>query len=352
MENKIKVVSLFSGCGGGDLGLMGGFNFLGRKYDELPYEIAWANDIEHAAVETYRKNLGGHIIEKDIRSVKTKDIPEHDLLIGGFPCQTFSIVGQRAGFDDPRGSLYLEMIKVLKAKQPKVFIAENVKGLVSIKEGKLFAKMLSDFENANYSIAWKVLNASHFGVPQKRERVVVVGVRKDLGLKFGFPDVHPRIVPLRTVVEKNNDVPEKYYFSKRAIQGMKKANKAFNKGRAQDLDAPCNTISTHLAKVSLNGTDPVLLVGENSYRRFTPQEAARIQSFPEKFAFVGSEGKQYIQIGNAIPPVFMWNIGKEILSQIFYGGHLYEEKKKRDNVSHQGKKHLDRAKGVSALAEK
>jgi DNA (cytosine-5)-methyltransferase 1 len=350
MQKKVKVVSLFSGCGGGDLGLIGGFDFLGRKYEKLPYEIVWANDIEHAAVETYKKHLGNHIIEKDIRLVKSESIPEHDLLIGGFPCQTFSIVGERKGLDDPRGLLYSQMVRILKDKQPKVFIAENVKGLVNISDGKIFAKMLRDFERANYEISWSILNASHFGVPQKRERVVVIGVRKDIGLKFVFPKIEPKIVPLRAVLEKDADIDPKYYFSKRAIAGMKKANKAFNKGRIQDLNAPCNTISTHLAKVSLNGTDPVLLVGKNAYRRFTPKEAARIQSFPENFDFVGSQGKQYIQIGNAIPPVLMWNVAKEILSQIINGGRFYKKEEKRDNVSHKGEEYFNRAKSVSTFA--
>ena len=108
---------------------------------------------------------------------------------------------------------------------------------------------------------------------------------------------------------------------------IEKANKAFNKGRAQPVEAPCNTISTHLAKVSLNGTDPVLLVRKDTYRRLTPREAARVQSFPENFEFSGADGKKYIQIGNAIPPVLMWNVAKEVSSQIF------KKEPKRNNIS-------------------
>lgn len=325
LNKKIRVVSLFSGCGGGDLGLLGGFNFLGKNYRKLGYEVVWANELLDYASDTYRKNIGDHMVTGDITKIKNSDIPEHDLLVGGFPCQSFSMVGRRRGFDDPRGQLYLEMLRILKAKQPKVFIGENVKGLVSVHGGSDFQKILADFSNAGYNVTYRVLNASHFGVPQKRERVFIIGVRKDLDASFEFAAAPGTLAPLREVLEDHKVVDKKYYFSDRALHGMRRANKAFNKGRAQSPDAPCNTISTHLAKVSLNGTDPVLLVKKDKYRRLTPREAARIQSFPENFDFVGTDGKKYIQIGNAIPPVLMWHVAKEIKSQIFDGGYLLKK---------------------------
>lgn len=326
----IKVVSLFSGCGGGDLGLQGGFEFLGKKYKKHPFEFVWANDNYDFAVQTYKQNFKHPISDKDVRMVSEKEVPDHDLLIGGFPCQTFSMVGQRKGFNDKRGILYLEMVRILKAKQPKVFIAENVKGLLSVQEGKVFAKILEDFDAVGYRLFYKVVNASHYGVPQKRERVVIVGIRKDLNKSFDFPDGLPYIIPLKNVLENNKDVLQKYYFSQRAIDGLKNANKAFNKGRAQNLELPCNTISTHLAKVSLNGTDPVLAIGKDNYRRITPNEAARIQSFPENFVFIGSDAHQYIQIGNAIPPVMMWYIGDAIYKQLFKNGPVHNRMKMED----------------------
>jgi len=315
-NKQIRVVSLFSGCGGGDLGLCGGFNFLNKKYAKQRFNIVWANDILPFAVDTYRKNFGPHITEKDITKIKNLEIPEHDLLIGGFPCQTFSMVGKRQGFLDPRGKLYMEMVRILKVKQPPVFIAENVKGLVSVQNGDAFKKIISDFEGAGYKTYHKIINAANFGVPQKRERVIIIGIRNDIKIPFHFSLKHLSTVPLKKILEPNENIEKKYYFSERATEGLKKANKAFNKGRSQDINKPCNTISTHLAKVSLNGTDPVLLVN-GKYRRFTPREAARIQSFPENFEFSGSESQQYIQIGNAIPPVMMWHIGKEVIKQIF-----------------------------------
>ncbi len=329
---KIQVVSLFSGCGGGDLGLLGGFRFLGKLYPKLDFEVIWANDILDFAVETYKKNIGGHIVAGDITKIKSKDIPNHDLLVGGFPCQSFSMVGKRGGFNDPRGRLYLEMLRILKDKKPAAFIGENVKGLVSIHKGEALKQIIKDFEKAGYDITYKVLNASHYGVPQKRERVFIIGIRKDKRGSFQFPEAPMAINPLSTVMEAHSNVDDKYYFSKRALEGLKRANKAFNKGRAQPLNAPCNTISTHLAKVSLNGTDPVLLVKPNCYRRLTPREAARVQSFPDSFEFAGTDGKQYIQVGNAIPPVLMWHVARAVKAQIFDDRPIHQTKAQRNNV--------------------
>lgn len=313
----MKIVSLFSGCGGGDLGAQGNFIFLNKKYSRLPTKIIFANDNNLAATETYRANFKNHIVHKSITELSSKDIPDHDILIGGFPCQTFSIVGQRNGLNDPRGLLFEEMVRVLKDKKPKAFIAENVKGLINIKKGEILRLIIKKFSKAGYNITYKVLHSADYGVPQKRERVFIIGIHKDLKIKFSFPTATvKKWVPLKKILLKEGSFDKKYYFSNRAVEGLKKSNKAFNKGRAQNIKEPCNTISAHLAKVSLNGTDPVLLVGHEKYRRFTPLEAARIQSFSDDFQFIGSDLKAYKQIGNAIPPVLMWHIMKKLIQTL------------------------------------
>lgn len=208
------------------------------------------------------------------------------------------------------------MSRILTDKKPAAFIAENVKGLINLQKGKVFEIILREFENSGYNLFYKVLNASNYGVPQKRERVFIVGFRKDLKVNFRFPQPLNKLVPLKDVLQ--NDYDKRFVFSKRAVEGMKKANKAFNKGRIQDVEIPCNTVSSHLAKVSLNGTDPVLLVDAEKevYRRFTPLEAARIQSFPDNFIFPVSEFQTYKQIGNAIPPVLMWRLTNEVIKSL------------------------------------
>ena len=204
------------------------------------------------------------------------------------------------------------MVKVLKEKQPRFFIGENVKGLLSANKGKAFPMIVKEFEKAGYHIHYKLLNASEFGVPQKRERVFIVGFRDfDDYFNFKFPlpnTLNGSKIVLKQVIDKKADKDEKWFFSQRAVEGMLRVREKMNKGRVQDLNQPCNTISSHLAKVSLNGTDPVLMVGER-YRRFTPREAASIQSFPTTFKLESvSDNRQYRAIGNAVPPVLMWNV--------------------------------------------
>ncbi|MFC0271849.1 DNA cytosine methyltransferase [Metabacillus herbersteinensis] len=324
----MKVVSLFAGCGGGDLGIQGGFEFLGKYYEALPFNIVLANDIDKKALNTYSENFGSrHIICKDVRELDTKELPANfDVLLGGFPCQSFSTVNPTKDPYDDRANLYRDMVRVLTETKPKFFIAENVKGFLTLKKGAIFKRVSEEFEKAGYIISHRLINSADFGVPQKRERVFIVGVRKDLKRGYFFPQVtHSQLdednkykwEPLNKVIDSLVPENPKYYFSQRAVDGMKRAKNNMKRGLYQDLNGPCLTITSHLAKVSLNSRDPVLLVDPEKelYRRFTPREAARIQSFPDSFEFVGSEADAYRQIGNAIAPVVMWHIAKSLIGQ-------------------------------------
>lgn len=317
---KLKVASLFCGCGGTDVGLLGDFDFLGKKYASNGLEIVYANDIDDNACDIFKENFGIEPDNRDIREVESKEIPEFDILTGGFPCQSFSIIAQnpkRLGVKDERGKLFFEMCRILREKKPKCFIAENVKGILTANKKSAFPLIIKEFEESGYDVTYAVLNSANYGVPQKRERVIIVGFRKDLGINFKFPDEviknETEFIPLSTVIEENVD--EKYFFSQRAVDGMMKKRASMNKGRAQDVTKPCNTVGAHLAKVSLNSTDPVLLVNER-YRRFIPREVARIQSFPESFKLVGSEAAQYRALGNAIPPVMFWYVTKAVREEL------------------------------------
>lgn len=317
---KLKVASLFCGCGGTDVGLLGDFEFLGKKYASNELEIVYANDIDDNACDIFKENFGIEPDNRDIREVESKEIPEFDILTGGFPCQSFSIIAQnpkRLGVKDERGKLFFEMCRILREKKPKCFIAENVKGILTANKKSAFPLIIKEFEESGYDVTYAVLNSANYGVPQKRERVIIVGFRKDLGINFRFPDEviknETEFTPLSAVIEEKVD--EKYFFSQRAVDGMMKKRASMNKGRAQDVTKPCNTVGAHLAKVSLNSTDPVLLVNER-YRRFIPREVARIQSFPESFKLVGSESAQYRALGNAIPPVMFWYVAKAVREEL------------------------------------
>lgn len=314
-----KAVSLFSGCGGADQGIVGGFVFNEIKYGKLPFELVYAADVDQKALNTHMKNVKcSQVVCKDICDTDSSEIPDCDIIVGGFPCQSFSTVNPNKDPFDERANLYKQMVRVVNDKQPKIFVAENVKGLMTLHKGSIFKKVVSCFENVGYTVYSKLFNAADYGVPQKRERVILVGIRNDIARKmeYRWPDEtnKEQWVPLSVAVHQLVIEEEKYYFSERAVQGMKNAKNNMKRGLYQDLNQPCLTVTSHLAKVSLNSRDPVLLVDakKERYRRFTPLEAARIQSFPDEFKFAGSEADAYRQIGNAIPPVMFWYIMKSI----------------------------------------
>lgn len=316
MGINLKVASLFCGCGGTDVGMQGNFDYLGRHYESNDIEIVYANDLEQSACDIFEENFGLKPDNRDIRIVETTDLPEFDILTGGFPCQSFSIVAQnpkRLGIKDEKGMLFFEMCRILRERKPKCFIAENVKGLLTANKKEAFPLIVKEFEESGYDIFYQVLKAVEYGVPQKRERVIIVGFKKELGIKFDFPKAvierEEDYIALKEVIEK--EVDEKYFFSQRAVDGMMRNRATMNKGRAQNIEEPCNTVGAHLAKVSLNSTDPVLL-DNGRYRRFTPREVARIQSFPETFKLIGSESAQYRALGNAIPPVMFWYVMRAV----------------------------------------
>ena len=317
---KLKVASLFCGCGGTDVGLLGDFEYLNTKYSGNNMEIVYANDIDENACKLFEDNFGIKPDNRDIREVSSDELPDFDILTGGFPCQSFSVVAQnpkRLGIKDDRGKLFFEMCRILREKQPMCFIAENVKGILSANKKEAFPLIIEEFEKSGYSVTYSILNSVKCGVPQKRERVIIVGFRKDLNITFDFSSIPERneedYVPLKDVID--SVVDEKYFFSERAVQGMMKKRATMNKGRAQDISKPCNTVGSHLAKVSLNSTDPVLLV-DGRYRRFTPREVARIQSFPEEYKLTGTDSAQYRALGNAIPPVMFWYVARSVQSYL------------------------------------
>ena len=199
---KLKVASLFCGCGGTDVGLLGDFDFLGKHYESNGMEIVYANDIDDNACNIFKENFGITPDNRDIREVKSEEIPEFDILTGGFPCQSFSIIAQnpkRLGVKDERGKLFFEMCRILRERQPKCFIAENVKGILTANKKSAFPLIMKEFEESGYDVQYRILNSANYGVPQKRERVIIVGFRKDLNVNFSFPDVE--------IEDENNFAP-------------------------------------------------------------------------------------------------------------------------------------------------
>lgn len=178
-KKTIRVASLFSGCGGMDLG-----------FEAEDFNIVWANDINHWACETYRRNLGNYIIEGNIADLDLEALPDCDLILGGFPCQDFSMIWKRGGINTARGNLYRYFAEAIHKKEPKVFIAENVKGLLSANNGEAIKRIIDDFEKTGkygYRTKPYLINFANYGVPQLRERVLIVGVRKDIADELDIP---------------------------------------------------------------------------------------------------------------------------------------------------------------------
>lgn len=243
------------------------------------------------------------------------DLTEDSLSDGSsYPCAPKSPYQEKMR---KNSNLYKEVVRFLDVKKPKFFICENVKGLLTLQNGSIIQKIVREFSEKGYKVTYRLLRAVEYGIPQRRERVIIVGIRNDIDAEFTFPQAvctESEYVPLSSVIKELAIKEKKYYFSDRAVEGMRNAKNNMKRGLWQDLSKPCLTITSHLAKTSINSRDPVLLVEKEPelYRRFTPREAAGIQSFPEDFVLNKSESKSYKQIGNAVPPVLMWYVAKAL----------------------------------------
>ena len=296
-KKPITIVSLFSGCGGMDLGFLGGFEFLGKKYKKTQLEIIWANEINTAACNTYRKNIGNHIIEGDIQQ-KIKMLPQYaDIVIGGFPCQDISINGKMEGVKGKRSCLYISIIDAVKKIQPKIFIAENVKGLLLKSNADSFKKILKDFNLLGYNITYKLYDAADYGVPQTRERVFIVGTRNDVS-NFEHPlPVCKNYITVKEAIGDLENLAENESFN----HIWSNANKSTEQGNRKLLaNRPGYTIRAEChGNIQFHYSLP---------RRISMREAARIQSFPDSFLFQAKLRETERQIGNAVPPVLAWHI--------------------------------------------
>ena len=294
-----SVVSLFSGCGGMDLGFLGDFNFGGHHYGRLPFEITWANDLNAAACKTYAQNLGHPILHGDVNDVLDTLPNSADVLIGGFPCQDVSINGSRRGARGNQTILYQKMIEAINLVKPRVFVGENVKGLQQAHGRELFERMLDDFNIPGYRVNHKLYLASDYGVPQMRERIFIVGVQGQREFK------HPEVsVPNMTTFEALQDLEEESENPEINHIWSKAARSPDQGNRKLSANKPATTIrAEHHGNIQWHYRLP---------RRISLREAARLQSFPDRFKFLAGMRETERQIGNAVPPVLAWHIAKAV----------------------------------------
>jgi len=286
-KRQLRFIDLFAGIGGIRLG-----------FEQAGAKCVFSSEWDEAAQETYEANFGERPIG-DIAKIDASNIPDHDILAAGFPCQAFSIIGERLGFTDTRGTLFFEIERILAAKKPKAFLLENVKQLVSHDNGMTFKVILEKLENLGYFIHYKILNGLDFGVPQKRERVIIVGFIDNH--PFKFPSYgNGRALTLADILEPDKSVDKKYFLSEYMRDKLEEKVPNPPRGLTVWHENKAGNIGIHKFSCALraNGSYNYLMV--NGKRRLTPREMLRLQGFPDSFKIVVSDTHARKQAGNSV----------------------------------------------------
>lgn len=318
------VGSFFAGVGGIDLGL----EQTGR------FKVVYANEIDEYPVKTYEKNFDIKVDVRDINGIKGNEIPDFEIMVGGFPCQAFSLAGYRQGFDDEkgRGTLFFEMIRIIKEKkarkkQPKVVFFENVKNLVGHDNGNTFQVILEHLDHLGYKVQTQVLNACEYGnVPQNRERIYIVGfLEKDEYEKFHFPLPEKLTTTLEEVIDFKNKKNEKYYYTEakckfydKLVEGMKRNNTIYQWRRVYVRENKSNVCPTLTANMGTGGHNVPLIKTETGIRKLTPRECFNLQGFPKDYKLPAnlSNTRLYKQAGNSVVVPVIERIADEMVRAI------------------------------------
>lgn len=304
---KYTMIDLFAGIGGTRLGF----------YQTGKVKVVFSSEIDKFSIKTYRANFGD-IPSGDITKIDSKDIPNHDILVGGFPCQAFSQAGKKLGFEDTRGTLFFEIARVLKDKRPKAFLLENVKNLKSHNKGKTYKTIIKTLKDLDYEVFTSVLKARDFGVPQNRERIYIVGFDKKQVREYNrflFPDPLNKKTSVADILEK--DVNDKYTISDKLWEGhkrRKREHKLKGNGFGYSLfnkeSEYTNTLSARYYK---DGSEILIEQKNKNPRKITPREASRLQGFPENYIIPVSDTQSYKQFGNSVAVPVIYNIAQNIL---------------------------------------
>ena len=303
---------MFSGIGGIDLG-----------FKQAGFDIVWANEFDKDAAATYRHNFGGeHLVEKDIRKVGAAEIPDFDVLVAGFPCQPFSIMGFRKGFNDPRGNLFFEIARIAEAKKPKVIFLENVANLLEHDGGKSFLTVYNALAPLGYSFKYQVMEPYEYGnLPQTRARIFIVGFRDDdLCFKFSFPEKIELTQTLGTLFDrsvKHSECyyygPEHYYYQElqKYVERKDCIYKIFDGGFRKKPFELCPALTAYMERCFERV--PIVL-DDYGVRRLTPYECLKLQGFPNNYKFAPGTPmrKAYKQVGNSVCVPVIRRIAEQI----------------------------------------
>lgn len=306
-----SVVSFFAGCGGLDLGFIGGFDYNGIGFPRLPYKVIAAYDKEQKCVDTYNLNISDHAKVNDLSQYDPSSVPPADVLIGGFPCQDFATCGPRHGLTSQRGRLYQALVNYARHHQPKVVVGENVPGLANLQGGQALKTIVADIEGAGYRMEVWTMFAPDYGVPQNRTRLFIVGVRNDL---MGFPEkpekthvgshrsIEWAIQDLEHVLDETVPNQSQYFKASKAKKGNGQGDEVSVSGQ------PAYTVRANAkSRVQFHYSQK---------RRLTIRECARLQTFPDSFLFPHSATTNVMQIGNAVPPMLGHIVASKIADWI------------------------------------
>lgn len=309
----MKVGSLFSGIGGIDLG-----------FQQAGFNIVWANELDKDAATTYRHNFGNKcLVEKDICKVKAKEIPDFDILVAGFPCQPFSIMGRQKGFKDPRGTLFYEIVRVVKEKQPKIIFLENVSNLIKHNDGKTFLAIYNALAPLGYSLRYSVMDATEFGnVPQIRTRIFIVAfLDEEKCEKFKFPKKIERTVQLNDIIKRDIKHDNSYYYNENSpyykdlkiiVTDKRALYKIYDTGVSRKAHYICPTLTANM------GTYPdrvPIVLDDYGIRKITPYECLALQGFPKEYRFPKIPlPSAYKQCGNSVVVPVIKRIAESIMA--------------------------------------
>lgn len=315
---KLKCASFFAGVGGIDLG----FEQTGK------FDVVYANEIDKYAVTTYETNFDLKVDHRDINLVKTEEIPDFDVMLGGFPCQAFSIAGYREGFDDKkgRGELFFQLERIFKAKQPKIIFLENVKNLVGHDNGNTFRVILERLHAAGYQVKYQVLNAMNYGnIPQNRERIYIVAFRdEELFKQFTFPDPIELTKTLDTVIDFHAKVDDRYYYTDKncgfydeLTGSMTKMDTVYQWRRVYVRENKSNVCPTLTANMGTGGHNVPLVLTDHGIRKLTPKECFLIQGYPTAYKLPELANMHlYKQAGNSVVVPVIQRIAQQIAEVI------------------------------------
>lgn len=311
----MKVGGLFAGIGGIELG-----------FKKAGFDISWANEIDKNASITYRHNHKHELFEKDLKDLKTSEVNPIDILTGGFPCQAFSIAGQRKGFEDDRGNVFFEILRFVDDLNPKIIFLENVKNLIGHDKGQTFKRITCELEERGYTISYKVLNSSEYGgVPQNRERIYIVGFKDEKVFNnFEFPKPKKLTKKIADLIDAKVD--EKFYYTnsryyEQLKEEMKNKDSVYQWRRVYVRENKSKLCPTLTANMGTGGHNVPLIIDDIDIRKLTPRECARFQGYDDSFILSDKLANSHIykQIGNSVTVPVIEAIAKKIKEALKYG---------------------------------